>query len=34
VSARGAGVRLSPHFYNTEAEVDQCLDAMAEANDA
>ncbi|NML44796.1 aminotransferase class V-fold PLP-dependent enzyme [Ramlibacter sp. G-1-2-2] len=31
ISARGAGVRLSPHFYNTEAEVDQCLDALAEA---
>lgn len=31
VSARGAGVRISPHFYNTEAEVDQCLDALAAA---
>jgi selenocysteine lyase/cysteine desulfurase len=30
VSARGHGVRLAPHFYNTPEEVDQCLDALAE----
>jgi len=29
VSARGAGVRLSPHFYNTPDEIDQCLDEFA-----
>lgn len=30
VSARGAGVRVAPHFYNTREEVDQCLNALAE----
>jgi len=30
VSARGAGVRISPHFYNQPEEIDQCLDALAE----
>ncbi len=30
VSARGAGVRVAPHVYNTAEEVDQCLDALAE----
>jgi selenocysteine lyase/cysteine desulfurase len=30
VSARGAGVRVAPHFYNTTEEVDQCLAALAE----
>jgi selenocysteine lyase/cysteine desulfurase len=29
VSARGVGVRISPHFYNTAEEVDQCLVALA-----
>lgn len=28
-SARGPVVRLAPHFYNTEADVDQALDAIA-----
>lgn len=28
VSYRGGGVRLSPHFYNTNAELDQALDAI------
>lgn len=30
VSARGVGIRVSPHFYNTPDEVDRCLDALAE----
>jgi cysteine desulfurase / selenocysteine lyase len=30
VSARGEGIRVSPHFYNTTAEVDQMLAALAE----
>ena len=30
VSARGAGVRIAPHFYNTHEEVDQSLAALAE----
>ncbi|MFI4928945.1 MAG: aminotransferase class V-fold PLP-dependent enzyme [Burkholderiales bacterium] len=30
VSARGAGVRVAPHVYNTAEEIDQCLDALAE----
>ena len=30
VSARGEGVRVSPHFYNTTEEIDQCLDALAD----
>jgi selenocysteine lyase/cysteine desulfurase len=29
VSARGQGVRVSPHFYNTIGEIDQCLSALA-----
>lgn len=28
-SARGPVVRLAPHFYNSEADVDQALDAIA-----
>ena len=28
VSARGEGVRVSPHFYNTTEEIDQCLAAL------
>jgi cysteine desulfurase/selenocysteine lyase len=30
VAARGPGVRVSPHFYNTPDELDRCLDAFAE----
>jgi cysteine desulfurase / selenocysteine lyase len=30
VSARGHGVRISPHFYNTPEEIDQCLSALAD----
>jgi cysteine desulfurase / selenocysteine lyase len=30
VSARGKGVRVSPHFYNTTEEIDQCLAALAD----
>jgi cysteine desulfurase/selenocysteine lyase len=30
VSARGEGIRVSPHFYNTTAEVDQLLSALAQ----
>ena len=29
VSARGEGVRVSPHFYNTTEEIDRCLAALA-----
>lgn len=29
-SARGPAIRLAPHFYNTEAEIDHALDALAE----
>jgi selenocysteine lyase/cysteine desulfurase len=29
VSTRAGGVRLSPHFYNTDAEVELALDALA-----
>lgn len=29
-SARGPVVRLAPHFYNTEADIDRGLDALAE----
>ena len=29
VSARGNGVRISPHYYNTIAEIDHCLDRAA-----
>ena len=28
VSARGPAVRIAPHFYNTEDEIDRALDAM------
>jgi selenocysteine lyase/cysteine desulfurase len=31
VSARGAGVRVSPHFYNTAEEVERCAASLAEA---
>ena len=30
VAARGAGVRVSPHFYNTPEEVEQCAAALAQ----
>lgn len=30
VSARGEGVRVSPHFYNTPDEIDRCLDALVD----
>jgi cysteine desulfurase/selenocysteine lyase len=30
VSARGKGVRVSPHFYNTTEEIDRCLSALAD----
>jgi|TARA_B110000116_G_scaffold263845_1_gene270883 selenocysteine lyase/cysteine desulfurase len=30
-SARGHAIRLAPHFYNTTDDVDQALDALAEA---
>jgi selenocysteine lyase/cysteine desulfurase len=30
-SARGEAIRLAPHFYNTEADVDQALDELAAA---
>ena len=29
-SARGPAIRLAPHFYNTEAEIDRALDALAQ----
>jgi selenocysteine lyase/cysteine desulfurase len=29
VSARGPGVRISPHFYNTPEDIEQCVDALA-----
>ena len=28
VSARGGGLRASPHFYNTEEELDRLLAAL------
>jgi selenocysteine lyase/cysteine desulfurase len=31
VSPRGGGLRVAPHFYNTEEEIDRFLDALAEA---
>ncbi|HVZ43907.1 MAG TPA: aminotransferase class V-fold PLP-dependent enzyme [Ramlibacter sp.] len=31
VSARGQGVRVSPHFYNTAEDVDRCASALAQA---
>ncbi|MFC3958782.1 aminotransferase class V-fold PLP-dependent enzyme [Halovivax cerinus] len=30
VSTRGGGVRLSPHFYNTDAEMEAAIEALAE----
>lgn len=30
-SARGPAIRLAPHFYNTEEDVDRALDALAAA---
>jgi selenocysteine lyase/cysteine desulfurase len=30
VSARGEGVRVSPHFYNSTQDVEQCTTALAE----
>jgi selenocysteine lyase/cysteine desulfurase len=30
VAARGAGVRVSPHFYNTPEEVEQCVAGLAQ----
>ncbi len=30
VSARGPGIRVSPHFYNTPEDIDRCLDALVE----
>ena len=30
VSARGQGVRISPFFYNTTGEIDQCLATLAD----
>ena len=30
VSARGVGVRVSPHFYNTTGDIDRCLEAFEE----
>ena len=24
----GAGIRLSPHFYNTDAEIDHAMDVL------
>jgi len=32
VAARGEGVRVSPHFYNTRDEIDQCVALLAQAN--
>lgn len=29
-SARGEAIRLAPHYYNTEADVDRALDSLAE----
>ena len=26
---RGDGLRISPHFFNTEADVDRCFDELA-----
>jgi selenocysteine lyase/cysteine desulfurase len=28
VSQRGSGIRVSPHFYNTEDEIDRLLEAL------
>lgn len=30
VSARGRGIRISPHCYNTEAEIEQCVAALSD----
>lgn len=29
VDARGDGIRVAPHFFNTEADVDRCFDVLA-----
>ena len=29
-SARGPAIRLAPHCYNTEAEIDHALDVLAD----
>jgi selenocysteine lyase/cysteine desulfurase len=34
VSARGPGLRVSPHFYNTPDEIDRCLAAMTDLIEA
>lgn len=34
VSARDGRVRVSPHFYNEPAEIDACLDALADRPDS
>ena len=26
---RGDGLRISPHFFNTEADIDRCFDEFA-----
>ena len=26
---RGDGLRISPHFFNTEADIDRCFDRLA-----
>ena len=26
----GAGIRMSPHFYNTEAEIEHAMDVLTE----
>jgi selenocysteine lyase/cysteine desulfurase len=30
VDSRRDGIRISPHFFNTEADVDRCFDALAD----
>jgi kynureninase len=30
----GAGIRMAPHFYNTEAEIDQAMDTLADIVEA
>ena len=29
-SARGEAIRLAPHYFNTEGEIDAALDALVE----
>ncbi|GIV00749.1 MAG: hypothetical protein KatS3mg014_2364 [Actinomycetota bacterium] len=29
IDVRGDGLRISPHFFNTEADVDRCFDELA-----